>query len=172
MRESKNGREEAAAKNNHGTYYDVQVASYAMFLGDNDLAKNVLEEARHKRIATQVEPDGRQPLELARTRAWSYSVGNLDGLITLAEFGERLGVDLWNFRTSDGRGIRPALEFLYPFAVGDRHWTYQQINGWQPGILFPLMRRAAGRYKDNQFKSLMQKIPPAEVAGRESLLRR
>ena len=172
MLESKHGRDEAAAKNNHGTYYDVQVASYALFLGKRDLAKRVVEEARTKRVAAQVEPDGRQPLELERTRAWGYSVGNLDGLMTLAELGERVRVDLWHYRTPDGRGIRAALEYLYPFAVGAQKWPHQQLGDWPPEMLFPLMRRAAARYRDGRFKALMTKIPAADPASRELLLRR
>ena len=146
MLHSKFGRDEAAAKNNHGTYYDVQVVSFALFLGKNDFARRVLREARTKRISVQIEPDGSQPLELARTRAWSYSVGNLDGLMKLARLGENVRVDLWNYETSDGRGIRKALEFLVPFAQGDKKWTYQQLGEWQPQILFPLIERAKKHY--------------------------
>jgi hypothetical protein len=146
MLESKNGRDESAAKNNHGTFYDVQVVSFALFLGRTDLARSVLDEAGIKRIAVQIEPDGRQPLELARTKAWSYSVGNLDGLMLLARLGENVGVDLWNYQTGDGRSIRKALDFLAPFANGEKKWPYQQLGEWQPQILFPLMRRAAPHY--------------------------
>ena len=147
MLESKNGRDEAAAKNNHGTFYDVQVVSFALFLGRRELARSVLEAAKSKRIAVQIEPDGRQPLELARTKAWSYSVGNLDGLMTLARLGENVGVDLWNYQTRDGRSIRKALEFLQPFASGEKKWPYQQLGEWQPQILSPLINRAAAHYK-------------------------
>src|SRR6185369_9018188 len=55
MQESKNGKEEAAAKNNHGTYYDVQVVSFALFVGQDSLARTIVETAKQKRIALQVE---------------------------------------------------------------------------------------------------------------------
>ena len=169
MLESKNGKDESAAKNNHGTYYDVQVVSFALFLGKTDLARNVLLTARTKRIATQIEPDGRQPLELARTRAWGYSVGNLDGLMLLARLGESIGIDLWNYQTTDGRCIRKALDFLTPFALGQK-WSYQQLGEWPPQQLFPLLRRAAEHYNDAQFRSVMEKVPSVAAADRINLL--
>jgi hypothetical protein len=171
MLESKNGRDEAAAKNNHGTYYDLQVTSFALFLGKIDLARGILQTARTKRIALQIEPDGRQTLELARTRAWSYSVGNLDGLMLLARLGDIVGVDLWNYQTADGRGIRKALEFLVPFAVDGKKWGYQQLGEWPPQMLFPLMRRAATKYSDPQFHALLAKVPSVDAADRSNLLR-
>ncbi len=146
MLESKNGRDEAAAKNNHGTFYDVQVVSFALFLGKSELAKSVLETAKTKRIAVQIEPDGRQPLELARTKSWSYSVMNLDGLMVLARLGENVGVDLWNYETRDGRSIRKALEFLKPFASGEKKWSYPQLGEWPPQIILPLIHRADDRF--------------------------
>jgi alginate lyase len=170
MIESKNGRDEAAAKNNHGTYYDVQVVSFALFLGMKELARSVLETAKTKRIAMQIEPDGRQPLELARTKAWSYSVGNLDGLMQLANLGDKLGLDLWRYQTSDGRSIRKALDFLAPFATGQSQWTYQQLGEWPPQMLFPLIRRAAAHYNDEKFRLLLSKVPAANVDDRSNLL--
>lgn len=171
MFESKHGRDEAAAKNNHGTYYDIQTASFALFLGKKELAANIIQTAKAKRIAAQIEPDGRQPLELARTRAWSYSVGNLQGLMLLATLGENVGVDLWTYETKDGRGIRKALEYLVPFALGEQKWPYQQLGEWQPQMLFPLLRQAATKYQDQQYRALILKMPELDSASRVVLLR-
>jgi hypothetical protein len=171
MLDSKNGREESAAKNNHGTWYDVQVISFALFVGRNDLAKETLEQAKQKRIAAQVEPDGRQPLELARTKAWSYSNGNLDGLMQLATLGQYAGVDLWNFQTKDGRSIRQALDFLIPVAIGEKKWAYQEIEGGvKPETLFPLTRRAAAIYRDRAYQSVIAKIPAEGSPDRSRLI--
>jgi hypothetical protein len=53
----------------------------------------------------------------------------------LARLGENVGVDLWTYETADGRGIRKALDFLVPFALGQK-WTYQQLGEWPPQQLF------------------------------------
>jgi Alginate lyase len=170
MQESEHGHDEAAAKNNHGTYYDVQLASYAFFLGKDELARDVLQAVGKKRIAVQVEPDGRQPLELARTKAWSYSIGNLAGLMALARLGERVDVDLWHFETSDGRSIRRALDFLLPYGLGEEKWQYEQINGFSPDLIYPLLRAAAVKYPDAHYAALAAKLPPPDPASHSKWL--
>lgn len=125
---SEYGRFEDDYFNNHGTWYDVQVVGIEMLLGKTDLAKERLEEAKTKRIASQIEPNGSQPHELARTKSLGYSTMNLRGFIHLANLGQKMGVDLWNFETSNGRSINKALEFLLPFANGEKKWEHQQLG--------------------------------------------
>jgi hypothetical protein len=168
-RESDLGRDEADNENNHGTYYDVQVVSFALFLNERELAEEVLRTVGAKRIA-QVEPDGRQPLELARTKAWSYSVGNLAGLMTLARLGEHVGVDLWNLESPDGRSIRAALDFLAPYGVGEREWPYPQINGFSAELFDPLLRIAAEKYPGRHYAQLAAKLSPMGASNRANLL--
>ncbi len=170
MRESKKGRDEENAKNNHGTYDDVQEASFALFVGQKDLAKKILTEARTRRIALQIEPDGRQPLELVRTKSWSYSIGNLSGLVSLAALGENVNVDLWNYQTPDGRSIRKALDYLVPFSLDGKKWPDEQLGEWTPQSLYSLIRLAARKYPDAQYPALLSKMPPLDPTSRANLL--
>jgi len=165
MRTSQKGNDEDAAKNNHGTWYDLQVTDYALFLGDRQLAIDTLNRVKTRRIAVQIEPDGRQPLELARTNAFSYSIGNLDGLMQLASLGQQLGVDLWNFRTEDGRSIRAALDFLLPYALGSKKWDYQQISGFHSDALLHQLQRASAVYRDPKYAAAVRQLD----AGKDEL---
>lgn len=171
MRQSVNGREEASAKNNHGTYYDLQVAVYSLFVDQRDVARRVLEEARTKRIAAQIQPDGSQPLELVRTRSFSYSVMNIDGLTQLAAVADRVGVDLWSDTPPGHKGpaIREALLYLAPYALGDAKWPHQQIGDWDPASLFPVLRRVAPHYTDAEFRTVLQRLPPSASTDRGAL---
>jgi hypothetical protein len=114
--ESAEGKAEAKAPNNHGSWYDVQIASYALFIGRDELAKQIIGKFVAKRIARQIEADGRQPRELARTQSWHYAIFNLEAMFNAAAIGDRMGIDLWNYQGAGPRGIRKALDWLSPFA--------------------------------------------------------
>jgi hypothetical protein len=156
MRTSPNGKDEAAAKNNHGSWYAAQLACYALFIGDRDLARKTAEAARD-RIAWQIEPDGKQPFELHRTRALGYSVFNLVALVTLAEAGKQVGVDLYGYETKDGRSIRRALDYVAPSADPSRKWPHQQINNVESARreLAYLLRRATIAFREPQYEQLL-----------------
>jgi hypothetical protein len=115
-------------RNNHGTHYDSQVVGIMLLLGKTEMAKTLLENAKSKRIASQIEPDGSQPRELARTKSLGYSAMNLRAFTFLAIMAEKVGLNLWDFETDDGRGIRKAYEFLDPFVQGKKNWEYKQIT--------------------------------------------
>lgn len=169
MLESKNGRDEAAAKNNHGTYYDLQTASFALFVGKDKLAKSILGGVMTRRIPEQIEPDGKQPLEIARTKAWTYSIGNLNGLMSLARLGENAGLDLWNFQTADGRGLRKAIDYLLPFGLGEKKFPHQQLGGFSAQPFYPLLRKAAVKFPEANYRLLLSKIPARELENRSHL---
>ncbi len=170
---SNNGRREASARNNHGMWYDVQVASLAVFTGDRELARRVIDEAK-KRIPQQIEADGRQPLELARTLSFSYSLFNLQGMFDLAALGDKVGVDLWHFQTSDGRSLRAALDFLAPYVDSAKAWPHHQIHavGLEERLeLAALLRRAALVYREPHYEELLARLPAKEVrANRMQIL--
>lgn len=128
LQTSEFGRQEARTKNNHATWYDVQLSGILIFLGKKEEARKILEEVKTRRIATQIEPDGRQPHELARTKSWSYSRMNLRAFMQLVALGRKVEVDLWNYETPDGRSIRKAAAFLAQYEDGKKKWPYQQIG--------------------------------------------
>jgi len=160
--EDKIALKESANQNNHGSWYDVEVVSIALYLGDNALAKTVLEQSKQKRIASMIEPDGSQPAELKRTRALGYTLFSVASFIRLAAFGEKVGVDLWHYETPDGRSIRKAIDFLLPYMDEKRPWPYQQIvplsedeRRWWKGLL----RQVAEAYHDPKYDEAIKNLP-------------
>ena len=170
MLESKIGKEEAAAHNNHKTWYIVQVAAFSLFAGRPDVARRAVADAP-KLVDSQIEPDGRQPLELARTKSWDYSSMNLDGWFCLARLGDAVGVDIWNYRSADGRSIRKALDFLLPYAAsGGPEWPHKQIVKFRAGRLAGIIRRAAIKYGDKQYADAAAALGSGESDDRTDLL--
>ena len=152
MRTSPHGLDEHNTRNNHATQYDAQVASYALFIGKPEIARKVLQAVGARRIDTQIEPDGSQPYELRRTKSWGYSCANTRNFVRLAELGRNVHVDLWGYER-DGRSIKTAIDYLLPYATGEKEWTRTQILPFEPEkLLIPLLQAArhddTGRYAE------------------------
>ena len=147
---SKIGLGEEAAANNHGTFYDVQAITLALFLDRTNYVQEKLLLDRQRRIAWEIEPDGRMPRELARTLSFNYSLFNLHAEMDLADLGRRAGVDLWHYQTPDGRSLLKAVEFMAQYADSNRPWPYQQIHSPNLNDLGGLLLRAVAEAPDSQ----------------------
>jgi len=164
---SDEGLAEKAAKNNHGSWYAVQESGLYLWLGQNDNAKGVFEAAK-ERIAKQIEPTGREPLEIARQDGFSYSVFNVQALSTLAGMAQRHNVDLWNYEY-EGRGLKVAIDYLLPFASGKEKWKDNQLKHINPSGYVPVAIAASFAYHDPKYADWLIGQKDAAAANRTLL---
>jgi hypothetical protein len=173
MTTSKNGNDEANASNNHAVAFWLQVAVFAEFTGDE---KN-LAECRHRFtdvfVQKQMATDGSFPRELARTKPYGYSTFQLDNMVTLCQVLSTKDTDLWDYSLPDGRGIRKAVTFMYPFWLDKSKWPkkpdVQAWDGWparQPSLLF-----AGIQFDEPAYLDLWKKLPadPADEEVRRNI---
>ncbi len=155
------GTAERVYPNNHGTWANAQTATYARFAGRDDIADEVLATIPG-RIAAQIEPDGSQPHELERTNALHYSDFNLRAHMDLATLGDAYGVDLWNFKTDDGRSLRAAADFVRPYYANEKPWPHQQINPRKGVHMATAMRVAAQGFDDPRYEAVIPELMKLE----------
>lgn len=120
---SPQGRAESAATNNHGTYYDLQVAAISAFLDERACLFQALRRAR-SRFGEQFAEDGSQPEELTRKTTAHYCCYNLQGWINLDRLARQWNIDLW---IEPGRpDLGAGMDWLLSH-VG-KPWPYLQID--------------------------------------------
>jgi hypothetical protein len=166
---SKNGQEEEAAKNNHGTCWVVQVAAFAAFTGDESVMRLCRGRFRDHLLPDQLAADGSFPLELARTKPYSYSLFNLDMLAMVCLIASGSGAepngatnDLWQFALPNGNRYQRAVEFMFPFIEDKSKWPYahdveyfDDLPNRQPSLLF-----AGLAYRELKYIALWCTLPP------------
>jgi hypothetical protein len=147
MTTSKNGLEERDAKNNHGSCWVMQAAEYASYTRNAQQMDWCRERFRTRLIPEQVAPDGSLPLELARTKPYSYSLFDMDILATICQIlsSPRTGAgdNLWAFQTADGRGMKKVIGYMEPFIADKSKWPlkpdvqfFEVFPNRQPALLF------------------------------------
>jgi len=158
LRTSKNGIEESNATNNHAVAYWLQIAVFAQFTGDAQDLADCRQHFKEVFVAKQMAADGSFPRELARTKPYGYSIFQLDNMATLCQVLSTSQENLWQFQSADGRSMRKAMEFMYPYLADKGKWLAdgrrQDIQAWkgwpvrQPSLLFAGLAYGQQNYLD------------------------
>ena len=122
MTTSKNGLEEREARNNHGTCWVMQVAAFAKLTGNQELLTYCRDRFKQVLVPNQIAADGSFPQELRRTKPYGYSLFNLDAMATLCQILATRENNLWIFSLPDGRGIRKAMAYMFPYIKDKKQW--------------------------------------------------
>jgi hypothetical protein len=143
MTTSKNGIEERDATNNHGSCWVMQVAAFASFTNDQESMRFCADRFKNKLIPEQVAANGSLPMELARTKPYSYSLFNMDILSTICQILSSNNDDLWSFSTKDGRSMQKVIGYMEPYIADKTKWPkppdveyFNDLPVRQPSLLF------------------------------------
>lgn len=159
---SDHGREERDAKNNHGSCWMLQAAAFASYTGSEDVRRFCRERFEQTLIPDQVAANGSFPLELARTKPYSYSLFDLDVLGVAARILSDQKDDLWTYHPTGGAGLKEAFAFHYPYVKDKSKWPYKHDVEYfeafpvrQPCWLF-----AGLAYKEPRYLELWRQLRP------------
>ena len=147
------GKDEMNAKNNHGTCWIMQVASFAKLTNNTEILDFCRTRYKEVLLPDQMAADGSFPQELRRTKPYGYSLFNLDAMTMICLILSDEKNDLWNYKTSDGRSIRKGIEFLYPYIVDKSKWPFNHdVMYWDEWpVAQPFLVFAANHFNEKQW---------------------
>ena len=159
------GIDEREAKNNHGTCWVMQVAEFARYTKNDSLTAFCRDRYKTVLLPNQVAADGSFPEELRRTKPYGYSLFNLDAMTAVCEILSDRENDLWRYELPDGRGIRTAVAFLYPYIENKKTWPLKPDvmyhDEWpmrHSSLLF-----AGVAYGESKYLDLWRRLPADSI---------
>jgi len=164
MQTSKNGKDEMNAKNNHGDWYDAQRLSFALFTGDKSLARNIVLNVQN-RLEKQMDDAGMFPLEMERTTSLHYTGFAIEAFFLVAQMGEEVGMDFWNYTSPSGKSLKRAFDVYYPYITKEKSWTGQQIKDFDFEEAYPLLVAGAKHFNCTNCTAGIKSIA-ADKAGK------
>lgn len=152
MTTSKYGHDERDNGNNHSAAYALQVAEFARLVGDTAQLADMRRFFTDS-LLLQMAANGSFPKELARTKPYGYSLFQLDVMGMLAEVLSTPDRSMWTYAAPDGRGMRAALAYMYPFIANRAAWPLppdvMYFEAWpirHPTLLFGGLALGDSRY--------------------------
>jgi hypothetical protein len=155
------GIDEREAKNNHGTCWTMQVAVFAKLTQNQQLLDYCKNRYKTVLLPDQMVKDGSFPLELKRTKPYGYSLFNLDAMTTLCHILSDSTESLWDFKTTDGRTLKNAVDFMFPSVKEKSIWTFPHDvmywNEWP--VAQPFLILAYQKYHQKQWLDTWERLP-------------
>lgn len=162
---SKNGKEEEVAKNNHGACWVAQAAAFAALTGNREVMALCRDRFRNNLMPDQLAANGSFPLELARTKPYSYTLFDLDVLAIICQIvssSSDSADNLWQFALPGGIRYKKAVDFMFPFIQDKSKWPYphdveyfDDLPNRQPSLLF-----AGLAYNEPKYIALWRTLSP------------
>lgn len=154
------GKDEMNAKNNHGTCWVMQVASFAKLTENEKLLEFCAERYKRVLLPDQMAADGSFPLELARTKPYGYSIFNLDAMTMICQILSDKKDNLWTYKTSEGKWIHKGIEFLYPYVAEKDKWPFKKdVMYWENWpVAQPFLVMGAGAYGNKKWFQTWKKL--------------
>ena len=156
------GQEERDQKNNHGSCWLLQAAEFAAYTGNASVRNLCQSRFETVLLPDQIAKNGSFPLELARTKPYSYSLFDLDILGMSAHVLSDKTRNLWTCSLPDGRGLRAAFRFMFPYIENKSRWPYphdveyfDDLPVRQPSLLF-----AGLAYDRTEYLQVWQRLNP------------
>lgn len=156
------GEEERRSPNNHATFYCLNMALQALYVGDKARARQEIEFYMKKKMPIQFAPDGTQPYEMVRANNYDYHRVNLATAFEIARLAEYFDdIDVWNYKTAQGGSLRQSLAYLLPYFLEQKKWEH--FPG-KPFLLsghprWRLLRRAALGFSEPGLEIAAEKVP-------------
>jgi Alginate lyase len=154
------GIDEREAKNNHATCWVMQVAVFAKLTNNKTLIDYCKNRFKTVLLPNQMEKDGSFGLELKRTKPYGYALFNLDAMTTVCHVLSDEKENLWNYQLTDGRTMRHAIDFMYPFVANKSLWVYpKDVMYWDEWpVAHPFLLFGYEQYQNQQWLNTWTKL--------------
>jgi hypothetical protein len=152
---------QASYSHNIKTSYMKQLCSYLCACGKEIEARAYLKNNLRELLSVQIDSTGNQILEMDRAINRNYSNFNLGMLVNLCIMSASLGVDVWNYENSEGRGsIKKAMRYLCYYYNHPEEWTFSDETSNNPAVTRKWLQAGVEIYDDELLSSTMNNINP------------
>ena len=164
------GLDEAACRNNHGSWYWADILCFLNFTGQTERARSFAPQILRDRYPLQIEPDGSQPEEMVRAISQSYTAFSLCSFSNIMLSAGQCGFEAWSFQTEDGRSAVKSMDWFLPYLTGEKVWEWKQIKPFDESSMVGPLAACAHGTGNPKYREAIMRLPGLAPDDRMRLL--